>query len=256
MNLNKPIIGVTMACAMEDHLPQIHPAYRFEFFKQQYYELIEDCDAIIFPIPNTRFVEHSEYYLENLDGLFLVGGADINPRFYDAEVSEKCGKSYSRRDNMEREMIFKAVSKKLPILAVCRGHQLINATFGGSLYQDLSEREEQTLDHQQSPEFDFSNEHLVTILPDSRLFKITGQTEITVNSAHHQILRRIPSGLRAVAYASDGVVEALEGTDDFYIQTLQWHPEVEPVDENSQAIFRDFIREARKYRGNIIINKT
>lgn len=256
MNLNKPIIGVTMACSMEDHTPQIKSAYRFEFFKQQYYELMEDLNAIVFPIPNTRFVEHSEYYINKLDGLFLVGGADINPKFYDAEASEKCGKSYSRRDNMEREMIFKAVTKKLPMLAVCRGHQLINATFGGSLYQDLSEREEQTLDHLQSPDCDYSNQHPVTILPDSRLANILNQNEITVNSAHHQIIRRVPAGLKAVAFAPDGVVEALEGTDDFYIQTLQWHPEVEPVDDAALAIVRDFIEAARKYRTNDIENKT
>ena len=247
-DLDKPVIGVTMACSMEDHPPSGYPLNRFEFFKQQYYEILEDLEAVVLPLPNSRFVEHSDYYFEYIDGLMLVGGEDVNPRLYASEASEKTGQHFVRRDNFEREMVFKAVSRKLPILGICRGQQIINVIFGGSLYQDLDDREEDTLDHRQTEDMDFSNSHEIEIVPESRLAKIFGQNKIMVNSAHHQIVRRIPDGLRASAYAPDGVVEALEGTDEGYLQTVQWHPEMQAETEFSSNLFKDFISAAKEFR--------
>jgi putative glutamine amidotransferase len=246
--LNKPVIGVSMGLSMEDHKPEIFPAYRFEFLKQQYYEILEINDAIALPLPNTSYLEHSDYYLSLLDGLLLIGGEDVNPDLYGMEKSELTGRVFSRRDNFERELVFRAVSRKIPILGVCRGHQMINVVFGGSLYQDLSEREEETLDHRQTENRDFSNSHRIQIEAGSRLSRILNEPRIEVNSAHHQIIRRIPAGLKAVALAPDGVVEALEGIDEGYLLTVQWHPEVEPVDPAADAIFSDFIQAAADFR--------
>lgn len=247
-DLNKPVIGVTMGYSREGHPPAQNPINRFEYFKQQYYEILEDLEAVVVPLPNTRYVEHSDYYFNFIDGLLLVGGADINPRLYDSEVSPKTGPFYVRRDNFEREMVFKAVSRKMPILGICRGHQLINVIFGGSLYQDLDERVESTLNHRQTPELDFSNSHEIEIVPDTRLARIFAESRLEVNSAHHQIVRRIPEGLRTAAFASDGVVEALEGTDEGYIQTVQWHPEMQADTEFSVNLFKDFISAVREFR--------
>ena len=105
-DLNKPVIGVTMGCAMEDHPPLQNQINRFEFFKQQYYEILEDLEAVVLPLPNSRFVEHSDYYFEFIDGLMLVGGEDVNPRLYASEASDKTGHYFVRRDNFEREMVF------------------------------------------------------------------------------------------------------------------------------------------------------
>jgi len=247
-DLTKPVIGVTMGCAMEDQPLLNNLPNRFEFFKQQYYEILEDLEAVALPLPNSRYVEHSDYYFEYIDGLLLVGGEDINPRLYDSEISSKTGHFFIRRDNFEREMVFKAISRKMPILGLCRGQQIINVIFGGSLYQDLDDREENTLNHRQTAEMDFSNSHEITIVPDTRLAKIIGQHKIKVNSAHHQIVRRIPDGLRASAYTSDGVVEALEGTDPGYLQTVQWHPEMQADSEDSTNLFKDFIYAAKQFR--------
>lgn len=247
---SKPMIGVTMALAMEDHQPEIFPAYRFEFLKQQYYEEIENLEAVILPLPNSIHTSNSGYYIDLIDGLLLVGGEDVGPGLYGEKPSEKLQSVSPRRDNFEREMIIQAVTRKIPILGICRGHQIVNTAFGGSLYQDLSERREQTLDHRQTQQKDFSNKHKIQIEADSHLAKIIGRTEIEVNSGHHQVVRRIPEGLRAVARSDDGVIEALEGTDDNYILTVQWHPEVEPVDEFSHKLFEDFVREAVKYKGS------
>jgi len=247
-DLIKPVIGVTMGLSMEDHNPRIFGGYSFEFLKQQYYEALEEQDAVILPLANTVHIEHSDYYLEFIDGLLLVGGADVNPGLYSAERSEKAGESYIRRDYFEREMVFKAVSRKIPIFGICRGHQLLNIVFGGSLYQDLSEREEPTLNHRQTEARDYSNSHDVIIAPNSHLAGILKAERIKVNSAHHQLLRRIPDGLVAAATAPDGVVEALEGTDGGYLISVQWHPEAMPGDENSRVIFADFVSAARQYR--------
>lgn len=248
IDLTKPVIGVTMGLSMEDHNPKVYDGYRFEFLKEQYYEALEEYDAVILALANTPHIEHSDYYIEFIDGLMLVGGEDVNPGLYGAEKSEKTGETFVRRDYFEREMIFKAVARKIPILGICRGHQLLNGVFGGSLYQDLSEREEKTLNHMQTEARDFSNSHEIEIAPNSRLEKILKKDKIRVNSAHHQILNRIPEGLVPVAIAADGVVEALEGTDEGYILSLQWHPEAMPNDESSIAIFTDFVRAARECR--------
>jgi putative glutamine amidotransferase len=247
-DLNKPVIGVTMGMAMEDHNPEIHPGYRFEYLKQQYYEILEECGAVIIPLPNTSCTDHSDYYINMIDGLLIVGGEDVEPGLYGMERSKLAGASNIRRDNFEREMVFKAVSRNVPILAICRGHQLVNVTFGGSLYQDLSERQEETLNHLQTPECDFSNIHDVELIEDSRLCRLAKKKQVKVNSAHHQIVRNIPKGLKAVAFASDGVVEALEGTDNGYIQTVQWHPEMDNDDRFTVNLFKDFIDNTREYR--------
>lgn len=247
-DLIKPVIGITLGCTMEDHPPLNNLHSRFEFLKQQYYEILEDLQAVALPLPNSRYVEHSDYYIEFIDGLMLVGGEDINPRLYDSEITSKTDHFFIRRDNFEREMVFKAVSREMPILGLCRGHQMINVIFGGSLYQDLDDREEKTQNHRQTAEMDFSNTHEITIEPDTRLARIIGRSKINVNSAHHQIVRRVPNGLRASAFASDGVVEALEGTDPGYLQTVQWHPEMQADSENSITLFKDFISAALQFR--------
>ncbi len=247
-DLSKPVIGVTMGLTMEDHNPEIFPGYRFEFLKQQYYEALEEHDLVILPLPNTPHIENSDYYIDIIDGLMLVGGEDLTPELYGQDKSDKVGETYTRRDYFEREMVFKAVSRKIPILGICRGHQALNVIFGGSLYQDLEEREERTLNHRQTEKRDFSNNHEIEIMPDSKLAEILGKKSVTVNSAHHQILRRIPDGLRAAAVTQDGVVEALEGTDDNYILTVQWHPEADPDSEVSRAIFEDFSKKTRDYK--------
>jgi putative glutamine amidotransferase len=247
-DLSKPVIGVTMGLTMEDHNPEIFPGYRFEFLKQQYYEALEEHDLVVLPLPNTPHVEYSDYYIDMIDGLMLVGGEDLTPELYGQDKSDKVGETYTRRDYFEREMVFKAVSRNIPILGICRGHQALNVIFGGSLYQDLDEREEHTLNHRQTEKRDFSNSHEIEILPESKLAEILGKRSVTVNSAHHQILRRIPDGLRAAAVAQDGVVEALEGTDDNYILTVQWHPEVVHDSEVSRAIFEDFSKKTGDYK--------
>ncbi len=247
-NLTKPVIGLSMGLTMEDHDPDIYPGYRFEFFKQQYYEILEELDSVILPLPNTQHMDHSDYYIGFIHALLLVGGEDVDPKMYGDQAGERMGPSYLRRDNFEREMIFKATTRNLPLLGICRGHQLINVALGGSLYQDLDEREEETMNHRQTPEKDFSNIHEIYLEENSRLRELAGDDTIVVNSAHHQIIRRVPEGLRVAGKSKDGVIEALEGTDQGYIQTVQWHPEVEPVSDFSWKIFENFVDQAVKYK--------
>src|SRR5574337_140422 len=165
-----------------------------------------------------------EAYVDAIDGLLLTGGADIHPSFYGQIVLERCGEIDEERDRFEVELIQAARSRDLPLLGICRGLQVLNVAMGGSLYQDLSYRQETDPAHQSPREQRGETVHQVTIVEGSRLAGILGVRALRVTSTHHQIIRDLASGLTVNAVAPDGVVEGVEGTGRFLV-AVHWHPE-------------------------------
>jgi len=161
-----------------------------------------------------------------LDGLLLPGGEDVDPGAYGEAPLPACGRIDRERDALEFSLAHYAVESGLPLLAICRGHQVLNVVLGGTLWQDLPSQQPHTQRHTYyGPENRTLLAHTVRIRPDSQLRAILGVDEIGTNSSHHQAIRDLAAGLVATAHAPDGVIEAVELPGHPFALGLQWHPE-------------------------------
>jgi putative glutamine amidotransferase len=161
------------------------------------------------------------------DGLLFCGGGDIAPKHYGHPPHRLLGPVEELRDEIELTLARRAVADHKPVLAICRGIQLINVALGGTLYQDISDELPGTLDHRASSK---SGDraylaHTLELDSASWLAEQLGTTTIAVNTLHHQALRDVAPGLRVVGCAPDGIIEAVEGTGDTFIVGVQCHPE-------------------------------
>ena len=199
---------------------------------------------VIIPVDDP---ERIQKYAEIIDGLILAGGQDISPHLYGEDPREGIKATSPKRDAAEVALTEAVLLTGKPILGICRGLQLINALFGGTLYQDLSENKEIFIKHvQETP----SNHpiHRVKLDPTSYLGSFLPE-EFKVNSLHHQVIRKLGNGLKATAIAGDGVIEAFEPIDATKnIVAVQWHPESTYYkDEYSLALFENLVERAQEY---------
>ncbi|MGI6209664.1 MAG: gamma-glutamyl-gamma-aminobutyrate hydrolase family protein [Anaerolineae bacterium] len=168
-----------------------------------------------------------------MDGILLVGGGDVEPSCYGAQRDPKCGPSDERRDRSEIALVHEALRQGKPLLAICRGIQVLNVALGGTLHQDIpSDFPDSTLTHSDNPRQSVA--HTVRVEPASRLAELVGAQEMGVNSMHHQAVKDVAPDLRPVAWAPDGVVEAVEMPGHALVLGVQWHPE-ELVAEHHHA---------------------
>lgn len=165
--------------------------------------------------------EEAEEMLSGLHGLLSTGGGDVDPWLYGEEPAPEVYDVDPPRDQWELALL-QAVGDEMPVLGVCRGVQLLNVRAGGSLIQHLPDV---TDEPHRLRERDREPVHCVDVAPDSLLADILGQTRVGVNSIHHQAIAEVGKGLTAVAWASDGIVEAVERTDGAPVMGVQWHPE-------------------------------
>ncbi|MBQ9252556.1 MAG: gamma-glutamyl-gamma-aminobutyrate hydrolase family protein [Clostridia bacterium] len=186
---------------------------------------------------------HMPALVKTLDGLILSGGVDVDPRRYGQEPTPQCGRINPDRDNMEFALIQEALSCQLPILAICRGMQILNVVLGGTLHQDIPTDFPSAAHEQQNGRHSLSHE--VNLVPGGRLAEIyEGQEKLLTNSFHHQAVDRLAEGLIPEAYAQEGFIEAYRGPGSQWILGVQWHPEVSfKVDPPSRRIFTRFSRE-------------
>lgn len=164
-------------------------------------------------------------YVDALDGLVLQGGADIDPAMYGEPVTHARGRMDTVRDRFECELLRAFVAAGKPVLGICRGQQLINVAFGGTLYQDLGEDAVTSDAHHVADLYD-EHVHGIRIAADSWLGRVYGGlTQARVNSIHHQGVKRLGSGLVAEAWSDDGVIESIRFEGDSLVVGVQWHPE-------------------------------
>lgn len=168
-----------------------------------------------------------EKAVARLDLLIMTGGADIHPARY-GETNVNCGAVHVDRDEFDFMLLDAAVKRRLPVLGICRGHQLVNVYFGGSLYQDIhKEYRTDALVHRlgKGTEDDVNPlAHEITLDPASRLACLIGPERLAVNSRHHQAVKRVAPGFKVSARADDGIIEAIESSD-YPAVGLQFHPE-------------------------------
>jgi putative glutamine amidotransferase len=181
-------------------------------------DLAEEAGAVPLLLTPT---DHVGDVLDRVDALVLQGGGDVHPDYYGQELHPKTNTIDRRRDEFELALLVGARGRAMPVLGICRGIQLVNVGYGGTLVQHLPDVT--GLDHEQLDAWD-AVAHRIEIAPDSRLARQVDTTEMEVNSVHHQALDRLGEGLRAVAWADDGVVEAIEHEAD-PVLAVQWHPE-------------------------------
>lgn len=239
MNQSKPIIGITVS---EDD-------------GRLYASL--DCEKAVFaagglPVLLPIHLEASDApaLLAGCGGILFSGGVDMDPIYYGEEVLDCCGVIDPARDAAETAYYRAARSLKMPILGICRGHQLINVLEGGTLYQDIGVQlpREQPLQHMLKGPTD-TPVHSIQITPGSRLETIAGGRPLRVTSTHHQAVRRVAPALTVGGVSADGIVEELEDVHDGFLLSVQWHPERRwQQDASALALFEALVSAAEQFR--------
>jgi putative glutamine amidotransferase len=234
-----PVVGVTSIPKRAGSLFGEPP---HETVPEFYLEMVAGLGAapVILPV----HVKPSPEVLNRLDGLMLTGGGDVDPANFGRERGPRTGRLDPDRDRFEIEVVREALDRDLPVLAICRGMQVLNVSLGGSLIQDLPSELGGRVDHWDVERWDRGS-HVVRTDPESRLGSLLGGRTM-VNSMHHQAVDRIGRGLRPVSWADDGVVEAVELPEARFCLGVQWHPECLGRDDPSYALFRSFVDEARE----------
>lgn len=199
------------------------------------------ADAMVLDLNSDK--EYLERMISLADGLLITGGQDVAPQLYGEETQPACGATCAALDSMEWELLAMAEERDMVTLGICRGLQLINVYYGGTLYQDIPSQKEGALSHRMTAPYDRVF-HEVEIMDGTLLSSALGAGRMGVNSYHHQGVKRVGRGLRVAAVATDGLVEALEREGRRFIVGVQWHPELAPSDEREQLIFRAFVEMA------------
>jgi putative glutamine amidotransferase len=177
--------------------------------------------------------------LEGFQGLILLGGSDVNPARYGETPQPETEDIDDERDAVELELIDEALARDLPLLAICRGLQILNVSQGGTLIQHLGSEL-----HQPGYADKGQTAHEITIEPDTLLAQVAGADRWRVNSRHHQAAGKVGAGLRVSARAEDGTVEALERPDKHFVLAVQWHPEDQYTKDAAQLRIFTHFREA------------
>ena len=192
---------------------------------ENYYKSVVAVGGVPVIIPVTDDLATIEAIVGRLDGILLSGGGDMHPRYYNEDPIPENGTPDELRDRYDVSLIKSAVEYQLPVLGICRGMQVINTVFGGSLYQDINVQyaDKKPMCHSQNEERSVTTQ-TASVVTDSLLYSIVSCNTLPINSIHHQAVKRIADGFRAVAFADDGICEAIESL--YYpILGVQWHPE-------------------------------
>lgn len=230
---------------------------------ERYLDAIIRVGGLPFTMPATNSPQLIGECVRRADGVLLTGGDDINPRIYSAKLPAEISKTVQiTEDNGERDLrelllIDESFRQRKPLLAICRGHQILNIALGGTLVADIPSQWPKALSHGRNDERD-QLVHDVRLTPGSLLAKITGGLKLGVNSTHHQAVARVAPPLRVTAASDDGMVEGLElkpGGSRWlpFLLSVQFHPErLEDRYPAHQAIFQSFVRVCARCSKNIL----
>jgi putative glutamine amidotransferase len=186
-----------------------------------------------------------ERFLDVVDGLIISGGGDLSPELYGGTWHETVYQVSENRDRFELQLTRAALQRDdVALLFICRGIQVLNVACGGTLHVHVPDRFGDQVEHRLPPRL--PARHAVRIDSDSRLAEILGETRVEVCSWHHQAIDRLGDGLRAVAWADDGVVEAVEYAEHNWCIGTQWHPEMQLDEAHPAKLFRAFVEATRR----------
>lgn len=233
--MKSPVIGITCTF-IRPHQEQWPPRLGQN---RTYLRAVTRAGGVPLLIPHLSDQAQLRTLYEMLDGLLLPGGEDVEPVAYQERPHDKLGLIDAERDATELELARWAMDGGLPLLAICRGIQVLNVALGGSLYQDIQAQIPEAQKHDWYPGYDRSRlSHDVEVSAGTRLAQIVGPGTLPVNSLHHQSLKETAPGLTVVARAPDSVVEAAEAKDHPFALAVQWHPEeLVESDVRAQRLF-------------------
>lgn len=236
----KPLIGVFA------HAPRVLDIWAGESCPETYLAALENAgaDPILLPVYNDA--EALRRYVSLCDGFVLPGGIDINPLTYGEDPHPKLQSNKLEFDECELHFIRIVLESKKPLLGICRGSQILNVAFGGTLYQDIDSMVEGVQQHNQEEVTPGATCHRIRIEEGSILAELYGP-EAKVNSFHHQAVKDLGAGLKASAHAFDGIVEGFQAVDYPFVVGVQWHPEQE-INADKHAvlpIFKRLVEECR-----------
>ena len=232
--MKKPIIGVTPLYDEEKESIWMLPGYM---------DVLTACNAlpVILPFDSSCTDEISSL----CDGFLFTGGHDVDPAMYNEKAMPYCGVPNNEKDNLEKALLLKAYNADIPVFGICRGIQLINAVLGGTLYQHIPEQMKTDLEHIMTPPYD-RVQHNVRILKNTPLYHTVKKDNIGVNSYHHQGIKKLSDKVKPMAYADDGLIEAIYCPDKKFIQAVQWHPELSwRTDSDQLHIIQTFVDACR-----------
>ena len=190
---------------------------------------------------------NTEALLSAAHGLLLTGGEDISPELYGEKKMPCCGRTDLKRDLSDYALLKAALKLKKPVLCICRGAQLANVYFGGSLYQDLKAEFSGSLEHSQYGTYERPVAHEIFIQEASALHKLLGESSVSVNSLHHQGIKQLGKDLVPMAFSADGLTESFRlDSGHNWLRAYQWHPEMLKDNPYSKLIFKDFISACQK----------
>lgn len=220
----------------------VYPNKELLMIEREMNDMVEDSGhtAIILPV-HREPDKHTEKLIKMIDGLILSGGTDISPSKYGEELKNERWKGQDDRDNFEISLLNKAREHNKPVLGICRGFQLINVAYGGSLYQDILTMREGSHKHRDQEVYDNLG-HQAKIAEDSPLYEIFQKNEIYINSIHHQGVKKLGDGLEIMAWSDDGLIEAFRDPSEKFVWAVQWHLEwMYKKDKLQRKIFERFI---------------
>ena len=202
------VVGIADVCAT-NALSQV---------KTDYADAVYAAGAVPYLLPATTNAEAIAALVDRIDMLLLPGGVDVEPSRYGETNRKNICKVSVRRDAWEFALLDEVVRRRLPVLGICRGCQLLNVKFGGTLWQDVPSELTGAKQHR------ISGEHAIAVVEGSCMSRLVGASNCSVNSRHHQAVKRLADGFKVVATSGDGVVEAIEGVD-YPAVGVQFHPE-------------------------------
>ncbi len=228
----KPLIGIsTSYCSCpKSEEPTTRP---YDYLKSEYSQLVVKSGAFPVLLPNITEIDLAEVCNRFLSGLILSGGGDVSPELYGNKDIHPDTRFERKRDDYEISL---AHHFEGPILGICRGLQLINVAFGGTLYQNLATQHSNSIDHGEPERI---TTHTINIERGTLLYDIIKEETIVVNSSHHQGVKDIAEGFVVSAFSEDGLPECIEKQDD-RILAVQWHPERD-TDRINFKLMRAFV---------------
>jgi putative glutamine amidotransferase len=232
--MSRPVIGITL----DSEPPGGYSKLPWYALRENYCAAVARAGGLPIPLPHEP--ELALDYLQEIDGLVITGGAfDVDPTLFGAGSRHATVKTKDRRTAFEISITRLAHEGNKPILGICGGEQLLNVVLGGTLIQHIPEEIPGALAHEQ-PNPRTEPGHDITVVPGTLLHRCVGTLKMSVNSAHHQAVKKVGAGIMVNATASDGVIEGIEDPSRRFCLGVEWHPEY-AIDPGDERIFHAFI---------------